>query len=89
MHGFWILDSGEPSIELITIAEQPAAVIDRNRKPNLTCTVVVGLSDRQGLRISGSEHDKGGDDSGIGDARACDHMIDVAEAIIEHLAGEG
>jgi len=85
-----ILDSGKPSIELITIAEQPAAVINRNKKPNRTCIVVVGLTDRQGLRVSGSEHyRKASDGSRIGsDGRACDHVIAVAEVIIEHLSGD-
>jgi hypothetical protein len=85
-----INDTGEPWLEPLTVAGQPAAVLGRShRKPNTGCTVVVGLTDTQGVEVRAAQHypDARGYEIGQGDGRACEHAIGVAEAIVVNLGG--
>jgi hypothetical protein len=85
-----INDTGEPWLEPVTIGEQPGVTLGRShRKPNAACTVVVGLSDTQGVEVRAAQHypDARGYEIGPGDGRACEHAIGVAEVIVGELAG--
>jgi hypothetical protein len=88
--GSKIADTQEPWIAPLTVLDQPAVTVGRSqRRPNAECKVVVGLTDTQSVEVWAPQRYENpqGYDDGLGDGRACEYAIPVAEAIVRNLVG--
>ncbi|HEV2783738.1 MAG TPA: DUF3558 family protein [Actinophytocola sp.] len=76
--GASIGSTGEPWLEPLTIGGQPAAALGHSHElPSATCSVVVGLTDTQSVRVHAGQR--------AGDGRACEHAIEVATVVVHSI----